>query len=148
MMQNPFYKGMQGEAKVVLERHLKKAHHLRHLNNVGGQHVRVPNLDPKRGPIPGRKDLTVQGFDPTGAHGLSVLYGNPQIFRVARIPNFVNFALALIQGKRRLPRSSLVNHHSQTIVPPVSPTRTRLLGRITPYAQNRGATMTHGGTQG
>ena len=66
---------MRGGAEAVLERHLKKAHHLRHFNNVGGPHVEAPNLDPKRGPIPGRKDLTIQGFDPTGAHGLSVLYG-------------------------------------------------------------------------
>ena len=95
MLRNPFYKRVQGEAKAVLERHLKKAHHLRHLNNVGGQHVRAPNLDPKQGPILGRKDLTVQEFDLTRAHSLSVLYGSPQIFRVARIPNFVNFALAL-----------------------------------------------------
>ena len=76
MMQNPFYKRMQGEAEAVLERHIKKAHHLRNFNNVGGQRVRAPNLDP----IPGRKDLTVRGFDPTGAHGLSVLYGSAQIF--------------------------------------------------------------------
>ena len=96
MLQNPFYKRMQGEAEVVLERHLKKAHHRRHLNNVGGQHVRAPNLDPKRGPIPGRKDLTVQGLDLTEAHDLSILYGNPQIFRAARIPNFVNLALVVI----------------------------------------------------
>ena len=148
MLQDPFYKRIQGEAEVVLERHLKKAHHLRHFNNVGGQHVRGPNLDPKRGPIPGRKDLTVQGFDSTGAHGLSVLYGSPQIFRATGISNFVNFSLALIQGKRRLPRGSSVNHHSQIVVPPVGPILTRRLGRITPYAQSRGVTKTHGGTQG
>ena len=59
MMQNPFYKGMQREAEAILECHLKKAHHLGHLDDVGGQHVRAPNLDPKRGPIPGRKDLAI-----------------------------------------------------------------------------------------
>ena len=73
MLQNPFYKRMQGEAEAVLERHLKKAHHLRHLDDVGGQHVRALNLDPKRGPIPGCKDLTVQRFDLIGAHDLSIL---------------------------------------------------------------------------
>ena len=137
MLQNPFYKRIQGEAGVVLERHLKKGHHLRHFNNVGGQHIRAPNLDPKRGPISGRKDLVVQEFDPTRAHILSVLYGSPQIFRVSRVPNFVNFSLALIQGKMRLPRGGPVNHHSQTVVPPISSTRTRRLDRITPYEQNR-----------
>ena len=103
MLQNPFYKRMQGEVAAVLKRHLEKAHHLGHLNDVGGQHVKAPNLDPKLGPIPGHKDLTVQRFDQTGAHGLSILYGSPQILKAARIPNFVNFSLALIQGERRLP---------------------------------------------
>ena len=104
MLQNTFYKRMQGEAEAVLERHLKKTHHLRHLNNVGGQHVRAPNLDPKRGPIPGLKYLTVQVFNTIKAHDLNILYDRPQIFRVARIPDFVNFTLALIQRKMRLPR--------------------------------------------
>ena len=103
MLHNPFYKGMQREVEAILERHLKKAHHLGHLDDVGGQHVGAPNLDTKRGPIPGRKDLTIQRFDPTRAHGLSILYGSPQIFKAARVSNFINFALALIQGGRRFP---------------------------------------------
>ena len=105
MLQNPFYKRMQGEAEVVLECHLKKAHHLKHLNDIGGQHVRAPNLDPKRGPIPGRKDLTVQRLDLTGDHDLSILYGSPQIFRAARIPNLVNFCpCPYPKGKEAPPR--------------------------------------------
>ena len=59
ILQNPFYKKMQREAKAILERHLKKTHHLGHLDDVDGQHVKAPNLDPKRGPIPGHKDLTI-----------------------------------------------------------------------------------------
>ena len=118
---------MQREAKVVLEHHLKQGHYLRHLNNIGGQHGRAPNLDLKWGPIPGRKDLTVQRFDPIGAHNLNILYGSPQIFRAARILNFVNFAFALIQGKMRLPRGGPVNHHNKAVIPPVSPTQTRRL---------------------
>ena len=74
MLQNPFYKKVQGEAETVLERHLKKTHHLRHLDDVGGQHVKTLNLDPKRGPILGRKDLTIQRFYPTEAHDLNILY--------------------------------------------------------------------------
>ena len=53
------YKGMQREAETILECHLEKAHHLGHLDDIGGLHVRAPNLDPERGPIPGRKDLTI-----------------------------------------------------------------------------------------
>ena len=59
MLQNPFHKRMQREEEAILERHLKKAHHIGHLDDVGGQHVRALNLDPKRGPIQGHKDLTV-----------------------------------------------------------------------------------------
>ena len=59
MLQNPFYKGMQREAEAIFESHLKKAHHLGHLDNVGGKHVRAPNLDPEQGPILGRKDLAI-----------------------------------------------------------------------------------------
>ena len=77
MLQDLFYKRMQGEVEAVLERHLKKAHHFRHFNNVGGQHVGALNLDPKRGPIPSCEDLTVPGFDPIGAQGLSVLNSIP-----------------------------------------------------------------------
>ena len=36
MLQNPFYKRMQGEVEAVLECHLKKTHHLRYFNGVGG----------------------------------------------------------------------------------------------------------------
>ena len=99
MLQNPFYKRVQGKAEAVLEGHLKKAHHLRHINNVGGQHVRAPNLDPKRGPIPDCKDLNVQGFELTGAHNLNILYGSPQIFRAAGIPNSLIFPLPLSKGE-------------------------------------------------
>ena len=103
MLQDHFYKRMQGEEEAILERHLKKAHHLRHFNNVCGQHIGAPNLDPKQGPIQNRKDLIVQGFDLIGAHGLSILYGSPQIFKAARILNFDNFALALIPRENEAP---------------------------------------------
>ena len=59
MLQNPFYERAQREVEAILECHLKNAHHLGHLDDVGGQHVRAPNPDPKRGPILGRKDLTI-----------------------------------------------------------------------------------------
>ena len=117
MLQDPFYKRMQGEAEAVLKRHLKKAHYFRHFNNVGGHHIGAPNLDPKQGPIPGREDLIVQGFDSAWAHDFSVLNSNPQILRASRESNFVKFSLTLIQGKRRLPRGSPLNRHSQIIIP-------------------------------
>ena len=48
MLQNPFYKGVQREAKTVIEGHFKEAYHLRNVNHIGGQNVRGPDSDTKR----------------------------------------------------------------------------------------------------
>ena len=115
MLQNPFYKRMQGEAEAVLERHLKKVHNFRDFNNVGRQHGGAPNLDPKWGPIPSRKDLTVRGFDMDGAHDLSVLNSSPQILKAARESNLAKFSLALIQYPRE--KKELGNNIGHNTVP-------------------------------
>ena len=54
-----FIKGCKGKLRPFSNATSKKSHHLGHLDDVGGQHVRAPNLDPKWGPIPGCKDLTI-----------------------------------------------------------------------------------------
>ena len=82
ILQNPLYKRVQGKAEAVLERHLKKTHHLRHLNNVGGQYVRAPDLDPKWGPIPGRKDLTIQGPTTSAFYIVALKYSELLGYRI------------------------------------------------------------------
>ena len=56
MLQNLFYKRMQGEAEVILECHLKKAHHLGQLDDVS---CHAPILGPTRladpNRVPGRE---------------------------------------------------------------------------------------------
>ena len=47
VLQNPFYEGMQREAKTIIEGHFKEAYHLRHGNHIGGQNVRGLNLNAK-----------------------------------------------------------------------------------------------------
>ena len=77
MLQNPFYEGMQRKEEAILEGHLKKAHHLGHLDNIGGQHVGTPNMNAKRGPIPSCKDLPKQRFNPARAHDHGIMYNHP-----------------------------------------------------------------------
>ena len=45
--------------EAILEGHLEGAHYLGHLNNVGGQYVKRPNLDAKRGPISSCEDFPI-----------------------------------------------------------------------------------------
>ena len=47
VLQNPFYEGMQWEAKTVIEGHFEEAHHLRHRDHIEGQNVRGPHPNAK-----------------------------------------------------------------------------------------------------
>ena len=51
VLQNPFYEGMQREAKTIIEVHFEEAHHLRHGNHIEGQNVRGPHSNAKGRPI-------------------------------------------------------------------------------------------------
>ena len=67
MLQDPFYKGMQRKTEAILEGHLEKAHHLGHLNNIGGQYIRGPNLNAKWGPVsrPDSRFDPIDGYEPS-----------------------------------------------------------------------------------
>ena len=71
---------MQGKTETVLEGRFKKAYHLGNLDDVGGEKIRAPNLNAKRGPIAGNEGLFIKGLDPTRTHGVRILHDNPQIF--------------------------------------------------------------------
>ena len=43
VLQNPFYEGMQREAKTIVEGHFEETHHLRHKDHIEGQNVRGPH---------------------------------------------------------------------------------------------------------
>ena len=86
---------MQRKAKTVLEVRLKKADHLGNLDDVGGEKIRAPNLNTKRGSIVGNEGFLIKGLDPTGTHGVRILHGSLQIFGTTRVPNFTNISLAI-----------------------------------------------------
>ena len=87
-------KGVQGKAEAILKGRFKKEDHLGNLNDVGGEKIRAPDLNAKRGFIVGNEVLFIKGLDPTWTHGVRILHGNPQIFGTIRVPNLTNLSLA------------------------------------------------------
>ena len=106
MVQNPFYKGVQREAKTVIEGHFKEAYHLRYWNHVRGQNVGGLDPDTKRRPITPRKSGPIQWSDFARSHRQSILHGGPQILRSPGVLNLVYSPFTLVQGKRGPPRAS------------------------------------------
>ena len=79
MLQDTFNKGMQREAEAILEGRLEEANHLRHLNNVGSEKVRAPNLNTEGRPVARGEIMSKRGLDPTRAHSFGILYSRPQV---------------------------------------------------------------------
>ena len=67
---------MQGKAETVLEGHFKEAGHLGNLDDVGGEKIRAPDLNAKRGSIAGNKGFFIKGLDPTRTHIVRILHDN------------------------------------------------------------------------
>ena len=103
MLQNPFYKGVQREAKTVIEGHFKEAYHLRYWNHIRGQNVEGPDPDTKRRLITPSKSGPIHGSDFARSHRQSILHGGPQVLRSPGVLNLVYSPLTLVQGKRGLP---------------------------------------------
>ena len=144
MLQNPFYKGVQREAKTVIEGHFKEAYHLRYWNHVRGQNVGGPDLDTKRRPITPSKSGPIQGSDFARYHRQSILHGGPQILRSHGVLNLVYSPLTLVQGQRGLPWGISKINSGRTVGSAASPPRTDNSRRITSNTQRRRATRTHG----
>ena len=85
---------MQRKAKTVLEGHFKEANHLGNLDDVGGEKIRAPDLNAKRGSIAGNEGFVIKGLDPTGTQSVRILHGSLQIFETTRVPNLTNISLA------------------------------------------------------
>ena len=56
---------MQEKAKTILEGRFKEANHLGNLDCIGGEKIRAPDLNTKRGPIAGNEGFFIKGLDPT-----------------------------------------------------------------------------------
>ena len=75
MLQNPFFEGMQREAKTIIEGHFKEADHLKYGNHIVGQNVRGPNLNAKRRSVTSGKGGPIRGTDLARPHSQSMLNG-------------------------------------------------------------------------
>ena len=85
---------MRRKAETVLEGRFKEADHLGNLDDVGGEKIRAPDLNPKWGSIAGKQGYFINGLDPTRTHGVRILHGRLQIFGTTRVPNLTNLSLA------------------------------------------------------
>ena len=101
MLQDAFDKGMQREAKAVLEGRLKEANHLRHLDNVRSEKIEAPNMNIEGGPVARGEGMSKRGLDPTRAHSFGILHNSPQVVRTARVPDLTNLDLAFSRRGRR-----------------------------------------------
>ena len=99
MLQDTFDKGMQREAEAILEIRLKEANHLRRLNDVGSEKVKVPNPNTKGRPIARGEIMSKRAFDPTRAY-FGILYSRPQVGRAARIPDLTDLTLPFAMRRK------------------------------------------------
>ena len=68
MLQNPFYEGMEREAKTVIESYFKEAYHLRYGNHIGSQNIRELDSDAKRRSVMPGKSGPIQGTNLARPH--------------------------------------------------------------------------------
>ena len=85
---------MQRKAETVLEGRFKEADHLRNLDDVGGENIRAPDLNAKRGSIAGNEGFLIKGLYSTRTHDVRILHCSLQIFGTTRAPNLTNISLA------------------------------------------------------
>ena len=94
---------MQRKPETVLEGHLKEADHLGNLDDVGGEKIRAPDLNAKRGSIAGKEGFFIKGLDLTRTHNVHILHGSPQVVRTTRVPDLIDLALAFSKWGKEVP---------------------------------------------
>ena len=100
--------------KTILEGRFKEADHLRNLDDVGGENIRTPDLNAKRGSIAGNEGFFIKGLDPTMTHDVCILHRNLQIFETIRVPNLTNFSLAFAKRGWMIYWRGSIDHDSKT----------------------------------
>ena len=108
-------KWVQRKAETILEGRFKEADHLRKLDDVGGEKIRAPDLNAKRGSITGNEGFFIKGLDPTRTHGVRILHGSLQIFETTRVPNLTNLSLAFARRGWMICWRSTIDHDGKTI---------------------------------
>ena len=106
---------MQREAETVLEGHFKEADHLGNLDDVGGEKIRAPDLNAKRGSIAGNEGFLIKGLYPTGTHDVRILHDSLQIFRTTKVPNLINLSLAFAKQGWMIRWRGSIDHDGKTI---------------------------------
>ena len=112
---------MQGKAETILEGHFKEEDHLGNLDYIGGEKIRAPDLNAKRGSIAGDEGFFIKGLDPTRTHGVRILHDSPQIFGPTRVPNLTNFSFAFARHGWMIRRRGPIDHDDKTTRPTVGP---------------------------
>ena len=86
---------MQREAETILKGRLKKASHLRNMDDVRCEKFWTPNTDTSRRSIARGKNFRIGRLDSTRAHYIRTPHGSPKIFRSDRVYDLANPLFAL-----------------------------------------------------
>ena len=113
---------MQRKAETVLEGRFKEADHLGNLDDVGGEKIRAPDLNAKRGSIAGNKGFFfIKGLDPSRTHGVRILHGSLQKLRTTKVPNLTNLSLDFLRRGWMIRYRDSIHHGGKTTGPTVGP---------------------------
>ena len=102
------------KAETVLEGRFKEADHLGNLDDVGGENIRAPYLNAKRGSTTGNEGFLIKGLDPIGTHGVRILHGSLQIFGTTKVPNLTNISLAFAKRGWMIRWRGSIDHGGKT----------------------------------
>ena len=123
--------------EIVLEGRFKEADHIGNLDGVGGEKIRAPDLNAKRGFIAGNEGFFIKGLDPTRTHGVHILHDNLQIFGTTRVPNLTNLSLAFTRRGWLIRWRGFIDHTDKTTGSTTGPSLLKLLSGPSLYAQTR-----------
>ena len=105
---------MHGKAETVLEGRFKEENHLGNLDDVGGEKMKAPDLNAKRGSIAGNEGFFIKGLDPTGTHIVCIFHDSLQIFGTIRVPNLTNLSLAFARQGWIIRWRGSIDHDGKT----------------------------------
>ena len=112
---------MQRKAKTVVEGCFKEADHLENLDYIGGEKIRAPDSNAKRGPKAGNEGFFIKEVNQTRTHDLRILHDSPQILGTVRVLNLTNFFLAFARRGRMTRWRGPINRDGKITESPAGP---------------------------
>ena len=106
---------MQRKAETILEGCFKEADHLGNLDDVGGEKIRAPDLNAKKGSIAGNEGFAIKGLDSARTHDVRILHDSLQIFETTRVPNLTDLSLAFSRRGWMIHWRGSIDHSDKTI---------------------------------